>query len=270
MKRPLAALEVETFARTAVRFAAKRRALGIEAVGTLSVDIVRSLASRAVEEGPDGVLPEELEAFRTTLLEPDPDAAVRFFADRRAEGVTRQNIYLGYISAAARLLGDDWDNNRLSLTEVSIATGHLYALMRAMRADGGHGSQSFDIRKCALFAAVPGEDHNLGITVAAGLFRDAGWEVDLQVGLDHAGLVARAEATQPRVIGLSLSTEARLPALARLVVALRLSLPRIILGVAPAARLDAATLEHLLDIDLVLQDASTARADLERLVAARG
>ena len=32
---------------------------------------------------------------------------------------------------------------------------------------------------------MPGEAHGLGITVAADLFRDAGWSIDLQIGADH-------------------------------------------------------------------------------------
>ncbi len=263
----MAAIDVEIFARAAVRFAAKRRAFAPEMVETLTGDIVRRLAEAAGPVPLTEGAPPGLAEFRTALLEPGPEAALRYVAARRAEGVSRHDIYLVYIAAAARLLGEDWDRNRLSLSEVSIATGHLYALMRAMGAEPARQRTPLDGRKCALFAAVPGEDHSLGITLAAGLFRDAGWEVDLQIGREHADLLARAEATQPHVVGLSLSTEARLPALARLVVALRLRLPRAILGVAPAARLDAATLDHLLDIDLVLGDADSARAQLEDLIA---
>ena len=270
MARPLAAIDVETFARTAVRFAAKRRALAPDAVKILTGDIVRGLATHPGVQELEDIAPGDIEAFRDALLELDPEAALRFVETRRAAGVTRHDIYLVYIATMARQLGEDWDANRLSLSEVSIATGHLYALMRSMRAEGAAPSAPYDSRKCAMFAAVPGEDHSIGITLAAGLFRDAGWEVDLQLGSDHPGLIARAEATQPGVVGLSLSAPARLPALARLVVALRLTLPHTILGVAPAAGLDAAALSHMLDIDLVLQDADTARADLERLVQRRG
>ncbi len=267
MDKRLAARDLEIFARTAVRFAAKRRKLGLDAVEVLTGDIVRTLASRSSDAALDTGLAADIDAFCMTLRAPDPDHAIRFIVERRAKGVTRHDIYLDYIAAAARQLGEDWDNNRLSLTEVSVATGHLYALMRGMKVEGPTTKAFVGARRCALFASVPGEDHSLGITVAAGLFRDEGWDVDLQIGLDHGALLARAEATQPRVIGLSLSTAARLAALARLVVALRLALPRVILGVAPAAGLDAAKLEHLLDIDVVLRDADTSRADLERLVA---
>lgn len=267
MAPPLSAVDVETFARTALRFAAKRRALPPEAAETLSGDIVRRLSAAAANRA-DPVPDDSLDAFCAALVQPGPDAAMAFLRARQAEGATHPELYLGYIAAAARALGARWDDNRLSLTEVTIGTGHLYALMRALRTEARPARPAPTGRRQALFATVPGEDHSIGITIAADLFREAGWDIDLQLATDHDGLVARAERLHPCVIGLSLSAEARLLALARLVVALRLALPGAVIGVAPAAALDPAGLDALLDIDLVLGDAETARAELERRLAA--
>lgn len=266
MAPPLSAVDVETFARTALRFAAKRRALPPEAAETLNAEIVRRLSAAAANEA-DAVPDDSMDAFCAALVEPGPDAAMAFLRARQAEGAGHPELYLGYIAAAARALGERWDENRLSLTEVTIGTGHLYALMRAMRAEARPARAVHPGRRQALFAAVPGEDHSIGITIAADLFREAGWEIDLQLGSDHDSLVARAERLQPWVIGLSLSAQARLPALARLVVALRLALPGAVIGVAPAAALDPAGIDALLDVDLVLGDAETARAELEDRLA---
>ena len=272
MAGQVATIDVETFARTALRFAAKRRALAPDAVESLTGDIVKRLVQLSpvpAEPEKNAIADDSLTAFCEALVQPQADAALQFVEARRAEGMTRHDVYLGYIAAAAGRLGTDWDANRVSLSEVTVGTGHLYALMRSLRAEGAEVSPAFDIRKCAMFAAVPGENHSIGITIAANLFREAGWEIDLQVATDHDGLMARVERTQPRVIGLSLSTEARLHALARLVVALRLTLPRAIIGVAPAATLDERKLDSILDVDLLFRDADVARADLERLIAPR-
>ena len=267
MAPPLSAVDVETFARTALRFAAKRRALPPEAAETLSVEIVRRLTAAAANRA-DAVPDDSMEAFCAALVQPGPEAAMAFLRARQAEGTSHPELYLGYIAAAARALGAGWDSNRLSLTEVTIGTGHLYALMRALRTEAAPARAAPSGRRQALFAAVPGEDHSIGITIAADLFREAGWDIDLQLATDHDSLVARAERLHPCVIGLSLSAEARLPALARLVVALRLELPRAVIGVAPAAALDPAGIDALLDVDLILGDAVTARAELERRLAA--
>jgi methylmalonyl-CoA mutase cobalamin-binding subunit len=121
----------------------------------------------------------------------------------------------------------------------------------------------------ALPAETSGEEHGIGITVAADLFREAGWEIDLWTGADHDGLVAHVEDTRPHITGLSLSTEQRLDALVRLVVAIRNTTPSAIIGVAPAAAVDAGRLHNLVDIDLVFEDAPSASRELERLIRLR-
>jgi methanogenic corrinoid protein MtbC1 len=265
-------IDSEVYVRTASRFALKRDAFAPDAVEALAGDIVRRL-SRAAARAPrfeDPVISEDsVQAFCDVLVQPEPAAALDFIRERREAGLTRQGVYLGYIGAAARKLGEGWDAGRLSFPQVTIGTGHLYALMRALRAEGPPAGMGYDARRHALFATVPGETHGIGITMAADLFREAGWEIDLQLGKDHDCLVARVESTQPQIVGLSLSTDHRLQDLVRLVVALRMVVPQAIVGVAPGAELDDPTITELVDIDLLFHDARTACADLDRLVRMR-
>ncbi|MFN6977733.1 MAG: B12-binding domain-containing protein [Gemmobacter sp.] len=261
------------FARTASRFAVKRDCFASETVAALAADVIRRLATvtaRHARDDAPAISAESLAAFCDVLIEPEPGAAMRFIRDRRAEGLTRQDVYLGYIGAAARRLGEGWDEDRLSILDVTIGTGHLYALMRALRAERPAAPMAFNARRCALFATVPGEDHGIGITIAADLFREAGWDIDLRIGTEHDSLVAHVERTAPQIIGMSLSSEGRLEALVRLVVALRLVAPEAIVGVAPWHGLDAQRLHDLVDIDLVFGDARSARVELDRLVRLHG
>lgn len=272
MGKPQVSFDAEIFARTASLFAAKRNAFPPGAVEALASDIVRRLAQskkhEAVFEAPD-IDPESLAAFCTALVQPDPDAALRFIEARRAEGVSRQGVYLGYITAAARSLGVGWEADRLSLQQVTYGTGHLYALMRSMRAEGQHSRPVSDTKRFALFATVPGEDHGIGITVAADMFRDVGWEIDLRTGTDHETLITHVEQTMPQIIGLSLSTVQRLDALVRLVVAMRIVVPQAFIGVAPSQDVDEERLRGLVDIDLVFRDAPSACRELDRLLGFR-
>lgn len=265
-------MDEAVFARTASLFAVKRQVFAPEAVQALASDIVRRLSTTSHLNAriDDSKISEvEIAAFCDVLIESDPSSALKFIAARRLEGVTRQGVYLGYVCAAARMLGQRWDEDRLSLFEVTTGTGHLYALMRAMRAGGPTVSLKLDVDRSALFATVPGEDHGIGITVAADLFRDQGWHIDLQTDTSHDSLMARVERTQPTIIGLSLSTENRLDALVRLVVAMRLAVPHAIIGVAPGSDLDGSVVLKLVDIDLLFDDARTAFTELDRLIRLR-
>lgn len=254
-------------------FAVKRASLAPTAVETLAEEVIRRLAAQGRRLSADTIpilSQERVAAFCEVLVQPLPEAALRFIQDRRDEGVTREALNLGYIAAAARHLGEMWEADRLSFVDVTIGTGHLYALMRALRAEKTSDLTAFDEKHSALFASVPGEDHGIGITMAADLFRQSGWEIDLQIGTDHDALVAHVEKTQPQIIGLSLHTDRQLVALVRLVVALRLVMSRAIIGVAPGSGLDAGHVQSLVDVDLVFTDARSACAELERMVRMRG
>lgn len=272
MKRELALLDTEVFSRATAIFSTKRATLAPEAVEAVASDIVRRLA-RSTIGVPDFDVPqiseESVATFCDALVLPDPTTAVRFIEDRRADGMSLPGVYLGYISGGARCLGERWERDELSFVQVTCGTGHLYALMRALRSEISSTHRKFDSRRVALFATVPGEDHGIGITVAADLFREAGWEIDLETGTDHDELIAYVEQTQPQIIGLSLSTEHRLNALVRLVVAIRLVVPDAIIGVAPSSSVDAKRLHDLVDIDLVFSDAPSAFRELDRLIRLR-
>jgi methanogenic corrinoid protein MtbC1 len=272
MDNPEAAFDPDLFTRTASRFVLKRKVFPPDAVEALAGDVLRRLAGGARGAGPfaaAAIRDEDIEAFCAVLIRPGPEAALRYIEARRAEGVTRMGVYLGYICAAARRLGAGWERDEYSFLDVTTGTGHLYALMRALRAERPPGSAPFDARRHALFATVPGEDHSIGITVAADMFRERGWEIDLVTGADHDSLIAQVERAAPAVIGLSLSTEARFGALARLVVAMRLAAPDAIIGVAPAEGLDSDRIIEIVDVDILFGGAVSACADLERMIDAR-
>ncbi|MFN3912766.1 B12-binding domain-containing protein [Hyphomonas sp.] len=263
------AIDHELYRRAASLFAHKREVLDAGTVELLASDIVRRL-SRHVKSGEtvsDAIInPASIGAFCDTLVHDDPVAALQFIEDRRAEGLTRKDVYLGYIGAAATMLGERWDTDQLSFIDVTFATGHLYALMRSLRDEGADAPASFDGRKRALFATVPGEDHGIGITIAADIFRQAGWEIDLQIGTDHNSLAVHVEQTTPRVMGFSLSTERRLGDLMRLVVAMRVILPDALIGLALGAGIDRDKLSNLADIDLIFKDPQSALTDLDRMI----
>jgi len=273
MGRQTVIFDPEAFVRTASLFESKREGFSPDAIESLAGDIVRRLARTTLRQ-PNlevhDISNESLDAFCEVLIKPDPTAALEFIGNRRAEGLTRQGVYLGYIAAAARRLGEGWDEDRLSFLDVTYGTGHLYALMRALREERRSPSVPMDVRKHALFATVPGEDHGIGVTIAADLFRQEGWEIDLKIDTDHEALLEHVESTRPQIIGLSLSTHRRLDALVRLVVAVRISIPEVIIGVAPGGDLKADRILQLVDIDLVFDDARTACAELVRLVELRG
>jgi methanogenic corrinoid protein MtbC1 len=166
-------------------------------------------------------------ALATALCDDDSDTAELIVSDLIEAGVPVADVCLDHLAPAARCLGEWWESDRLPFTEVTMATARIQSMLRRMPA-------GFDVRTCAgakgaIFCAVPGEEHTLGVMMAADLFRRNGWDVSLLVGLDHAEMTARLQRDDRRVVGLSCSGGHSLDALDRLMTALR--------NVRPDARL---------------------------------
>ncbi|MFN3641733.1 MAG: B12-binding domain-containing protein [Gemmobacter sp.] len=244
----------------------------LHAVRALARSVIRRSAPRPPLP-PEPAVPEagdqSLAAFCATLVQPTPGAALRFIAACRDRGLSREGVYLGYVCDAARWLGEAWDDDRLSFLEVTIACGHLHALLRMLGGERAAHPLPLDTRRRALFATVPGEAHGIGVAVAATLFRDVGWDIDLQLGRDHDSLLHRVATTRPPVVGLSLSTPDRLDALAGLVAGIRRIAPDVVIGVAPGQGLPRKRLARRVDIDLVFDDARLACIALDRLIRLR-
>ena len=262
------------YTRTQNLFDAKRRKLPPDAVERLARDVVERLAEQrdlvngAVVSVPSAATaPELVTTFCDILLAPDASIALRFLEDQLSPVVAERGNLYEYIAAASRQLGQRWDTGEVTYLQVTLAAGKLYALVRSV---GAHRDAEFvdpNPSKNAIFANVPGEQHTLGVSVAAEVFRDVGWEISLQLNRSHDELIEYAIVNRPRVVGLSLSSPVGLDPLVRLVIALRLALPNIIIAVAGGEDTDEELLRALVDLDLVITSAEQAQAALSHMLS---
>jgi len=269
-------IDASTYQRTHALFAAKRDILPARAVERLAREVVERLAAvrgegAAVDEaGAESLIDTGLvNSFCDILLADDASAALTFVTTDLASTVADRATVFLYISAAARQLGARWETDEVSFTQVTLAVGKLYALVRSIGSRATRTAIARQPQKSALFASLPGEQHTLGVTIAAEVFRDAGWDIDLQIDRSHEELLARVEQVRPSVVGLSLSNSAGFDALTRLVIALRLAQPDVLIAVAGGPDTTPEKLQTLVDLDLVVTDARQAQDDLMRLLQRR-
>lgn len=203
-------------------------------------------------------------ALATALCEDGSDTADLIVADLIEAGVSVEDVCIEHLAPAARCLGEWWDSDRLPFTEVTIAAARIQSILRRMPCCGARrGAKGL----AAAFCAVPGEQHTLGVMMAADLFRRNGWDVSLLVGLDHGEVMSRLESEPRRVIGLSCSGAHSFPALARLMTALRDRLPRARLVLSGQIVADAAALSKLPAPDAVVTTMAEAEAQMARFEA---
>jgi methanogenic corrinoid protein MtbC1 len=206
---------------------------------------------------------QRLEEFCKVLTGPDPASAVDLISRMRADGSTIEQIYLGALSPAARRLGVWWDEDSASFAEVTIGISRIYGIMYGLRAEFPITIQAN--QRTAVFASVPGDDHTLGVSIAADLFRKDGWEIDLKLGMDHDTLVRELKSADAPIIGVSLGREESLPAMARLVLALRVSNPRAYIMVAGRFVAAHADTLQVTGADAAATDMPQALEEMEQL-----
>ena len=251
-------------ARAALRL--HRAVLSEDAVGLLAREAVDRLAGQMRPDAPASPL-VPVEVFCAALLSDNPDAATDLIRREQRDGVPLADVYLVTLTEACRHLGRMWEEDRLSFLQMSLAAGRVFAILRHLRRqiDLPYGPAAPGHE--ALFATVPGEEHSIGVTLAADLFRSRGWEVELVTGLDHDALLARIGARRSRIIGLSASHPAMLVPLARLVVALRILRPEARIVVCGHVVAEVPDLNALIRADAVLHDDEDMVALFDRLVS---
>jgi MerR family transcriptional regulator, light-induced transcriptional regulator len=252
-------------ARTALRL--QKSVLPDDAVQLLANEVVVRLASRLHPElaSQAAPVPVPIETFCAALLSDDSDAAMEMVRKERRDGVPLETVYIMTLAAACRHLGTLWEDDRLSFLQMSVAAGRVFEIMRSLRRQIALPLGLDLPERKALFATVPGEMHSIGVTMAADLFRNRGWEIDLRTGFDHEALLDSIAERPYRIIGLSAGHPSTIVALTRLIVALRITHPESQIIVSGNIANEVRGLNALIRADFVLHDNENVIELFERL-----
>lgn len=239
--------------------------LATRAVARLCAERMAAVADPVLVPAQE-VLGDPCAAAMAFALCDEDDLAASVLVDELLEaGLSVEDLCLDHLAPAARRLGDLWDRNRLPFTDVALATARIQTLLR--RLPMGRATPACTHAKGAVFAAVPGEQHTLGVMMAADLFRRNGWDVGLLVGLTHDELIDRIARDDRPVIGLSCSGTHSYAALRRLVGTLAAMRPDAHLLLSGQVALDQAKVADLPAQVAVVADLVAAEAEMKRIGA---
>jgi methanogenic corrinoid protein MtbC1 len=233
------------------------------AVEQLAREVILRLADREQDLPVQSLHDEDIEELCHALLSKDDRAGAKYISDLRVDGAATEAVYLTYLAGAARMLGTWWETDKIPFTATALGTTRMYAIMRALRYEFPLTDDS--TVRSAVFVAVPGETHVLGVRMAADLFRKDGWDIDLLVDQSHDELVANIKTSNTLLIGVSASGANAIEPLSKLVVALRVSNPKAHIIVSGNIVDAAKEAIDLLGADAVVNSVEDARQAMTAL-----
>lgn len=168
----------------------------------------------AVVEDERGISHADVEHFAKLMLANDEEPSFEAVMSYRARGVSIEKLYLDLLAPAARYLGELWNEDLCTFTDVTVGLGRLQRVLRELSPAFGSLVDHPVAGRNVLLLPSPGEQHTFGLVIVGEFFRRAGWSVSGAgwfSGADAGSLVA---AEWFDVIGFSLGAEIHIDALA--------------------------------------------------------
>jgi methanogenic corrinoid protein MtbC1 len=222
----------------------------------------------AGEPGERRERPEEVRACMRLLLDSGAGPIMGFAEELLGRGLTLDAVYLDVFAPAARGLGELWERDLCSFTDVTIALGRLQQTLRRFAAHFRPEFVEGEPWRRAMFAPVPGEQHTLGLSMIVQYFLRAGWDASMVPPPSADELPRLVQQERVTLVGLSMSQASNLPVLKALIARIRAatSNPALCIVVGGVAFSEQPGLADEVDADGTAIDAAQAVSLAQQLV----
>jgi len=169
------------------------------------------------------LIPQQSIAELTQLvLQEDAKTSVKYVKDIHASGVSLENIYLLLLTPVARRLGEMWEGDESSFTDVTIALWRIKQLMYDLSPIFQQYAEQNKTGSSIMLVPLPGSQHNLGLFMVSEFFAKAGWRIWGELAATQEDIVSMAQTEWFDVIGLSASLREQFPQLKDLIQEIKL------------------------------------------------
>lgn len=218
-------------------------------------------SSRPAHQAPDKISAKEVADMMELVRHDSVEAGLRYVHALRMRGHPVERLFASLLAPVARQLGEMWTSDEVSFVEVTLAVSRIQRILFELCEPAAPSSNgTFTV----LLTATPGEQHTLGLHMAAETFRRAGIEVVSLVPTAISEIETVVRANHYDLIGFSFGSESLLDALASAIEATRVASQqtdvKIVVG-GPASGLVSCA-ENRLGADRVVRDIPEAIAML--------
>lgn len=163
---------------------------------------------------------DDVAALVPLALHVEADALLAHVEDIMAHGISVDTILVDLLAPVARLLGEYWEDDRCDFNDVTMGLWRLQEIVHEISVRVP-AQTSGATRHRALFASMPGDDHNFGLIVIDEVFRGNGWETDRYSAAETSDLLRYVADEWYDMIGLTISCDCHIGGLTSIIAALR-------------------------------------------------
>lgn len=176
-------------------------------------------------EGVLGLSDFDVDGFCAILLSSDLSAVLQHTVWLARRGASLESIFLNLLGPAARRLGEYWEQDVCSFSDVTIGLSRLQQAVHELASSIGVLARPEPATSAprALLTAAPGEQHTLGLVILEELLARDGWHVRAEPTITHVELMAILRRSHFDLAGLTVSCDALLDQIPELISCMRAS-----------------------------------------------
>lgn len=160
----------------------------------------------------------EIVDFSRIAVAQDLDAALAKVDGFARDGLGLESILMDLVAPTARLLGENWQTDLYTFSDVTAGLGLLQKLVQVL---GPSFAPDAPHRGLCVLVAAPGEQHTLGLFLVGEFLRRAGWGIELVPGLTEEELISLVSTAHVAMVGFTISGENHFAALTKTITAVR-------------------------------------------------
>lgn len=160
---------------------------------------------------------DEVDQFVRIILNEGTTLSGGYVAQMMARGVRAETIFTDLLSPAARKLGELWEEDVCTFSDVTVALCRLHQILREYSVENTtyRPRPSTEAARRVLLSNAEGEQHVFGLLIVAEFLRRDHWRVSCEPGLDNQALAELVAAKPFDVVGLSATFTESLESLPR-------------------------------------------------------
>lgn len=164
---------------------------------------------------------EEVKEFARLLVQHDEGIAEAFAEAVIDQGAKVEIVFIKLFAPAARLLGEWWESDQSTFSEVTIGLSRIHHLVHTYSPAFAAEAETGTCTKSALLTPVPGEQHSLGILLLEQYLRRAGLHVAKPASTSEAHLINMVRQEHYDMIGISVTCDPDIDRISKLIRKLR-------------------------------------------------